>query len=1491
MMKKIYRRLAIAVLLVLTLASMFGTVIQAATADYYELTIDYEATQCSVDVKVDGKVVPSEGESGKYYISKNHALISIKITPKIGYQMSPLTDRETDEPLVPVVSGEYEKTLSKDAHYYIVGTPKTYKIQEVAAPGMAHQETFGTVEYQYDSEDKIALPIPSYAGYVFSGWRITDGASVDFKLNTITGGEVIFPTSSFPASGDTLYAEPIWEGTPQTVTRYDCEFGTDNTPVNFENKGVQNTTEWQEKNGTTGITGLHGNDKDADLNESGAVKATFDEGGYKMYVGYYPFFTYADNSDYYSTLLKVKDDHEANKVYRYYTPITYTLVYEGLVDDTAYPKTHVYNVATSLEDLQPEKVGYTFAGWKVYIMRDGEKLDVTTQINSEVTAIKKLTLKAREMCLADGNTDETIVIEATWTPNVYNVTYAWNCDDEVVFDADKYNKIVFDSVLEITELPVRVGYRFDGWILTDAEGNSTEISVEDGKTLVNGAYASDITLTAKWTAKSFVVTLDGNGADSTDHTATLNVTFDAALLLPDGFKLPTRVGYTFVGYYLVTADGTELSIAVEDDGTGLLIPESKIAQWKIDGDTTLVAKWNINSYNVEVDIDEENASFTITDEDGNGRYDYNEMITVNVTVRNNHKLVLWCGSSIEHQTDFTYSFRLGAEDCVLVGIVLPIIQAPSFEVDYLKEVITTELSLIPDGRYRIVCDGVEPLELVVRNGKITVNGGDAQDVFKLPEAFYGKTIQIMTYGVPEVSADSDWYALTVNSRPAMPEANTPSAEIGGIYQQDDTKMVIEMTNIDQLHRFEFACSENSDGSDLTWWNVANADERYFIVTEDGKVMFVNLKPGTTYYVYVRVKAVDEDHAHGVANRIEKDTYSDSTLEAKKNALLALMKDTDGEMVKILIEQAIRDANGLVSPSPTFYNDLEAIYARVLASIEFARIQDAKIAELKAMQERMIASGEFSINNVNLINNICEVSVQTIKGAIAIDAVQIAYESAVLQLKEIPVTHLVYGDMDLTAKDGLEQGTALFQDRLTNINDITDAVNAAIQSEKFVYGGTRLTQVEIAEMIKTLDVMAAYQMRLTDAANVTRSPNGTFEIRLLLPAELRNVTGLQVAFYNDKTGEIEILDTERDGNCLVFYATHIEDFVIMGDPTMNLTGFIVALGLILACQLVGVILLLVRRAKYAKNVYHSVAVLPTVLLTIRFLPQNGVMLLTLLGGLVVVFQIILIYLLLTSEIVYRRKGDVVHGETREVEKDLPVMSQSYEEEIPAEEGVEYLAEEIVDEQETSEDYEDFIEPAANPRYSLPDDEFEEGALDVFSDVEDDTNDAESFTEEMDETYDEYAITPEDEVLETSAWEYGDEEDDAESDGALITEDAEWIEEDADWQYDDAPAEDDLDAEQTFETDDYDTEAYAESEYEDDAEAVFAEDDEYTEDAYVDDEYAYDEDAESFDEDAGEVYEDERYDEDYEDLPAEDSEEVYDDVDAEDEEPKQYDGYEE
>ena len=604
----------------------------------------------------------------------------------------------------------------------------------------------------------------------------------------------------------------------------------------------------------------------------------------------------------------------------------------------------------------------------------------------------------------------------------------------------------------------------------------------------------------------------------------------------------------------------------------------------------------------------------------------------------------------------------------------------------------------------------------------------------------------MMFGDATATADSDPVALQVSKRPELPKQND---HIGSIYPGSiDSIVVTGKPDAPYTYVYEFAVSLKADGTDLVWKTFADMTS-----PKENTYLLEGLNPGTIYYVYVRIKASEGNYPHGQVNMVTTNTTYDDYLNQRIDALQKLIEDTDGDILKALIAKAIADANALETPSATFYEDLEGIYNRVLIAVPFARQQDGRIAELLALRDALIATGEFSTESNNKINDLCSTAVSSITAAKMADEVEGFYQNAVDGMKAVKVSYLFYEQTKLTTHVGLPQGSRLFMQRISDITSLTNSIDAAIATGRLAVAGESMTLAEAVERFRSLDVMAGYTLRLTKDDLVYTYYDGTYEIRVLLPEELWGVSGLQVVYYNEKSG-IEVLDTVRDGNCLVFTATHIEDFAILGDPTMNLTPFIIALGLIMACQLIAIICMLGRRVKNARRAYyHASVALPTMALTVRFQPTNGLTLSLVLGGCVVLLQIVLMYLLLSTDMVHRngrtRTAEVRREErpatapvedtpnsddTQDVYAPIPSeMEEDAFEEIgdPSEDAfeddaLEALPDEAPEDAAENADsaldedgvyvdlrtgevfgdtdgYDDFIEPAANPRYSLPDEE--------------------------------------------------------------------------------------------------------------------------------------------------------------------------------------------
>jgi hypothetical protein len=134
------------------------------------------------------------------------------------------------------------------------------------------------------------------------------------------------------------------------------------------------------------------------------------------------------------------------------------------------------------------------------------------------------------------------------------------------------------SAMPSITVPTRTGYTFGGYY-TGTNGSGTKYYNADGSSATNWVEGAATTLYAKWTAKTYTVTLDRQSG--TGGSSSVTATYNSAM--PSMTK-PTRTGYTFGGYYTGTnGGGTQYYNA--NGGS--------VRNWDKTSNTTLYAKWTL----------------------------------------------------------------------------------------------------------------------------------------------------------------------------------------------------------------------------------------------------------------------------------------------------------------------------------------------------------------------------------------------------------------------------------------------------------------------------------------------------------------------------------------------------------------------------------------------------------------------------------------------------------------------------------------------------------------------------------------------------------------------------------------------------------------------------------------------------------------------------------------------------------------------------------
>ena len=154
----------------------------------------------------------------------------------------------------------------------------------------------------------------------------------------------------------------------------------------------------------------------------------------------------------------------------------------------------------------PEKTGYTFAGWK-------DNAGNSYAVGEGVPAMIA----------------EDVTYTAQWTINQYEVTWVFDNGDEA--QVDEYD---FEEAVTKPADPEKTGYTFAGW--KDNAGNSYAVGAA-----VPAMIAEDVTYTAQWTVNGYKVTWVYNDGVTEDVVETYN--YGATINAPA--TPDKKVGYTF----------------------------------------------------------------------------------------------------------------------------------------------------------------------------------------------------------------------------------------------------------------------------------------------------------------------------------------------------------------------------------------------------------------------------------------------------------------------------------------------------------------------------------------------------------------------------------------------------------------------------------------------------------------------------------------------------------------------------------------------------------------------------------------------------------------------------------------------------------------------------------------------------------------------------------------------------------------------------------
>ncbi|WP_141499613.1 InlB B-repeat-containing protein [Paenibacillus luteus] len=321
-------------------------------------------------------------------------------------------------------------------------------------------------------------------------------------------------------------------------------------------------------------------------------------------------------------------------LYAQWTANSYLLAYDGngaSLGSVPSGGSYVYNTGVVVLGNTGSlvKVGYTFSGWNT--AADGSGTGYAAG--------------GTFMMGAAGAT-----LYAQWT--IANYTVAYDGNGETTGSAPNGGSYAYNTsvtVLGNTGSLVKTGHTFAGWN-TAADGNGTDYAAGDTYTL----GASGVILYAHWTANSYTVSYDGNGAISGSAPSGGSYEYKTGVTMLGNTGNLVRAGYAFVGWN-TTADGSGTDYAAGETYT---MGASGVI---------LYAQWSVNSYTVSYDGNGA-ISGSVPIE---GSYAYNTSVTVlgntGILVKTGHTFVGWNTAADGSGTDYAAggTYTMGAAGVTL----------------------------------------------------------------------------------------------------------------------------------------------------------------------------------------------------------------------------------------------------------------------------------------------------------------------------------------------------------------------------------------------------------------------------------------------------------------------------------------------------------------------------------------------------------------------------------------------------------------------------------------------------------------------------------------------------------------------------------------------------------------------------------------------------------------------------------------------------------
>nr|MCR5635912.1 InlB B-repeat-containing protein [Clostridiales bacterium] len=496
------------------------------------------------------------------------------------------------------IGNMYQTTGDKEL--YAQWTAITYNINyDLGTNGAWPSNSSHPSTAVFGSGGNFQVSYPTRTGYTFTGWKLS-GSDANFGSDPTKNAIYAYMGSVPITSADQL----IIKNANFQSTYFQNLSSVNGATVTLTAQWTSNTciVTFDKQSGTGGTASVTATLGSAMPSATMPTRTGYTFGGY--YDG-----TNGSGTQYYTAAgasARNWDKTSDTILYAKWVSITYNIQFDpnaGTWNDTT-SITNVQNVpfghgayeGYSYGNGYPTRVGYTFTGWKLTYVNNSTPNYSTSSTHTEsqstacyykgsshVNIVDQNTLimppaagapAGLVLCNLCVNQNDTAKLTATWTPNIYQVTlnnqgattagttaywYRYETHDgSIYYYEDSSCTTPLNTNGTTITVPTKTGYTFGGY-WTNSDGTGTQY-VDASGALCNNIYrsvADNSTLYAKWTAITYNIQFVPNGgtmSGSTNVTDTFGSTNGYNIALSD--YIPTRAGYTFIGWKLSYASGS-----------------------------------------------------------------------------------------------------------------------------------------------------------------------------------------------------------------------------------------------------------------------------------------------------------------------------------------------------------------------------------------------------------------------------------------------------------------------------------------------------------------------------------------------------------------------------------------------------------------------------------------------------------------------------------------------------------------------------------------------------------------------------------------------------------------------------------------------------------------------------------------------------------------------------------------------------------------------